>query len=298
MPAVKGALVIDGKPYDVPGATVISPGELPWVALQWRDHRARVAADGWCRQGTCHTTQGVWPHKLIAGSPANPIKRAQEIADYWRVSPRGANESGAAHVIVAGKLIVQLGDLARVVCYHATKVNPYSFGVEMAQEPDGTIHEDTIATTVDLFFVAGDALGIPAQTTSRVYKTNAIVERLKYGGENVCGFFGHRDNAWMFPEWYPADKRERLLKSYPHGYADRGRGDPGDAWYARIRARGALAFDIDAGEDLKLWRGVQAALNGCGEKLLVDGVCGPKTVEVLRRRELWNGGVFREAPIP
>lgn len=296
-------LLINGVSYPVPGATIVAPNEQPWVTLQGRDHRKRLPTDGVVQQGTCHTTQGHDPQIIKPGSPTyDPIARCRQIADYWRISPRGAATSGGAHVIVCGKLIVQLVDLARFIAYHATKVNDHSFGVEMVQEPDGTVHSDTIDTTVSLFFVACDVLGVPLMTTSRVYRSNEIVERLRYGGADTYGVFGHRDNAWMFPEWfasiYPPAIAAQKLKTWPKGYADRGRGDPGDEWYRRMRARGCIALDFDKREDVALIKRVQINLNTKhGERLLVDGFCGQKTVAALRKHQLWNGGVFVEAPI-
>jgi hypothetical protein len=282
-------LLIGGLLFDVPGVTILSPLERPWVHLSSRDGRDRKTT--WVRQATIHTTQGIWPQRILPGGPAQPGRRAQQVAEYWQHS----SANGGAHLIVDGKLVACLADLLKIEAYHATKCNPWSYGLEMVQEPDGSIYEDTLNTTVEIVKVANDVLGIPLQISSRAYAPNSIIERLKHGGPDVVGVFGHRDNAWMFPEWLTPDKRKR----YPDGYADRGRGDPGDEIYRRFRAAGAAMFDFDRGEELVYWRKVQKYLNQEHQAgLTEDGVCGPGTVDALRRAGLWNGGVFLEAPTP
>lgn len=281
-------LLIGGLLIDVLGATVLSPGDEPWVRLDTRDCRPRKTT--WTRQITLHTTQGKWPQTIVDGSPPQPGSRAEQVARYWS----GNSAHGGAHIIVDGKVIACLVDVLRFEAYHATKVNPWSIGIEMVQERDGTVYGDTLDTTVQLVLALCDVVGIPLQIDSQPYRPNKIIERLKYGGPDVVGVFGHRSNAWMFPEWMAPSKRE----TWPNGYADRGRGDPGDEIFTRLRAAGAMAFDIDAGEELAYWRRVQKAHSALGEKLAVDGQCGPGTVEALRRHGLWNGGVFLEMPIP
>ena len=285
-------LLIAGLLVDVPGATVLSPGDEPWVRMDARDYRKRSTT--WLRQITPHTTKGIWPQRIVPGRPPNQGTRAEQVARYWSNN----TQPGGAPLIVDGDLISCLVDLFKFETYHATKCNPWSCGIEMVQEPDGTIYESTLDTTVRLILVLSDILGIPLQGHSKPYRSNTIIEWLKYGGPNVVGLFGHNQSAWMFPEWYPQKDYARLIKAYPNGYADRGRGDPGDEIMVRLRAAGMMTFDIDAGGELVYWRKVQQHLNAeHGEKLTADGVCGPGTVAALRRAGLWNGGVFVEVPI-
>lgn len=282
-------LLINGVLVPVPGVEVLSPGQHPWVRLDSRDFRPRTRRVG---QITIHTTKGVWPQPIIPG--AGPGGKDKSTADYWSIGG-GKNESGGAPLVVDDDgSIACLCDLALYEVYHATKCNPYSVGIEMFQRADGGIHEATLTSTVKLVLVLCEAFGIPLQVDSRPYANNKIIERLRFGGPDVVGVFGHRQNAWMFPEWLTPAKRA----VYPNGYADRGRGDPGDEIFVRLRKAGAMSLDIDAGEELVYWKAVQKALNDKhGEKLSVDGVCGPGTVRVLRKLGMWNGGVFLEKPI-
>jgi hypothetical protein len=294
--AVADGLLIGGAIHPVPGVTVYGPGELDWIAMQWRDGRKRTADDPAPRMFTNHTTEGS-PQHILAGSPTYDIlARIRKVLDHWRVSERGSQESGCAAMVACGKVIVQLVDLLAFITYHAGQngVNVGSVGNEMVQDK-GAVYSDTIDTTIEAELVIGDVMGIPFQTTSLPYRANTIIRRLRHGGPDVVGHLGHRDNAWKEPQYLKPEVRAK----YPDGYADRGQGDPGDEWYRRIKARGALQFNYDAHQDIAFWMRVQDALNTrYGTKLKVDGICGQRTVAAMRKHGLWNGGVFPEFPVP
>ena len=279
-------LLIAGKLVAVPGVDVIAPGEHPLATLSPRDGRPRSRHPSML---TVHSTGGKWPQPILY-TPA-PGRRMFETSKFWANDP----QHSAAHIVVEGRRALNIADVVRMECYHATSVNAYSVGIEMVTNADGSIHDDTLASTVAIVLVLCDELGIPLQLSSRPWMANTIITRLKYevDAESCVGVFGHRENAWKFPGQLSAEKRGL----YPKGYADRGRGDPGDEIGVRLRAAGAMAFDFDRREDLAYWRKVQAALNAAGERLAVDGICGQRTVAALRRRGLWSHGIFVEAPI-
>lgn len=282
-------LLVAGLFVDIPGLTILSPGEESWCRIDARDGKPREA--DWIRQITPHTTKGIWPQIIRPGSPPNPGTRAEQVARWWSTS----KERGSAHVVVDGRFVACLADVVKFEAFHATKANPHSIGIEMVQEADGTVYEDTLDSTVKIVLTLCDLLGIPLQVSSVPYKRNTIIERLRYGGPDVVGVFGHNESAWRFPEWLPPEKRAR----WPQGYADRGQGDPGDEIKRRLIRAGAAAFDFDRKEEIAYWRKVQRYLNQSHQAGLdEDGVCGPGTVAALRRAGLWNGGVFLEAPTP
>jgi hypothetical protein len=274
-------LLIDGALIPVPGATVLSPHDEPWVKLAPNDFGKRP---GRPHQIIIHTTGGVWPQKIVPRAP-RAGSRAEQIARYW--SSNGT--PGGAPLIVDGTEIACLVDLVRFQGYHATKCNPYSVGIEMVQEPDGAIGSDTLDTTVALVLVLCDVLGIPLQGDGRPWRSNVIVERLRFGGPDAVGVFGHNQMAWKFPEWLTPEKRA----AYPNGYADRGHGDPGDEIFARLRSVGMMFFDFDKRQELAWWMPVQRALG-----VVADGVCGRFTSSALKQRGAWNRGVFLERPVP
>lgn len=277
-------LLMNGRLVDVPGVRVLSPREEEWVYLDGADHQLRDNA--WPRQVTLHTTQGTWPHKIVPTAP-RAGSRAQQIARYW-----GLNNGihGGAHIIVDGTLVACLADLVKVCAYHATSVNQFSIGIEMVQEPDGTIGSDTLDTTVKVVLTICRELGIPLQMDDRPYVNNSVIKRLRYAAtaRSVVGVFGHRQNAWMEPGWLLPAKRAQ----WPDGYADRGRGDPGDEIFVRLKRAGAMSLNFDVFEDLTYWKAVQRS-HGIGD----DGVCGPGTVRALRATGMWSSGIFAEAPI-
>jgi hypothetical protein len=279
-------LLINGSLYQVPGVEVLSAADVKWARLDSGDCRPRSTS--WVRQITIHTTKGKWPQHVKPG--AGPGGKDRATADYWAGDP----QHGGCHLIVDNDgSVACLADLVKIEAYHATTVNAWSVGIEMYQEADGGIYEAVLASTVKLVLTLCDVLGIPLQSTSRIYKDNEIVERLRDGGKDVVGVFGHRDNAWQFPQWMPPAQRAK----YPNGYASRGKGDPGEEIYLRLKAVGMMTFDIDAKAEQTFWKPVQDAFNSKGESLDVDGVCGPGTVAALRKHGLWNGGVFLEQPI-
>ncbi|HEX7018740.1 MAG TPA: N-acetylmuramoyl-L-alanine amidase [Gemmatimonadaceae bacterium] len=271
-------LLIDGKLHDVPGVDVISPEQFPWARLSQLDFRARQTS--WVRQLTIHTTKGISKQYVRAGRGAGGKDKA--VADFWRGDP---HHSAAPLIVDNDGSVVCLCDLLKVEAFHATTVNTWSVGIEMYQEPDGSIYEAVLDSTVKLVLRLCDLLGIPLQGEARPYKEGAIIERLLHGGKDAVGVFGHRDNAWDFN----------------HNASARGRGDPGDQIFLRLRAAGMLLHRYDDKPipgDRAYWAKVQDGLNKrYGINIGTDGVCGPETVRTLRKYGLWNGGVFTSPPV-
>ncbi len=306
-------ILVAGKLTPFAHAAVLGPGEQSWLTIQARDGRKRTTIDPQPQMITNHTTKGLWPQKIVPGSPTyDAVLRCKQIADDWRIGPRGSKLSGSAAFIVCGKFVVQLVDPVVFITYHAgqNEVNTRSIGIEMVQEADGSLHSDTLDTTVELNVLLADACGIPFQVHGVIAPANdnakaevPVVRRLRQGGADCCGVFGHRDNSWIEPEWLPlryqGEQLERMRRTYPDGYGDRGRGDPGDEIVLRLKRRGALSFDFHQRQDLAWWMRVQHELNlRFGANLREDGVCGPRTVAEMRRRGLWNGGIWAEFPFP
>lgn len=271
--------IIDGKLVAAPdGMVVMNEHDAEWCKLDAGDYTTRTEP---VHMFTAHTTKGIWPQRIIPGKGVPG--RAQLTADFWRGDPQ---HSAAQLVIDRDGTIACLGDLLHKAAYHATTVNGHTIGVEMYQEPDGGVYEATIDAAVKLAKFVCSFFGFAFQTTSRVYHENTIIERLKLGGADVVGVFGHRDNAWTFPAWMTPEQRAK----YPNGFATRGRGDPGDEFYTRCIAAGAEAFDIDAREELTTWKRRQSHLNSkFGEKLTVDGVAMKHTIDAMHAHGFADG---------
>lgn len=302
-------LIIGGRDIEVPDVHVLRPGEADWLAIQSRDGRPRTAAEQLgVQMVVAHTTAGKHPHRVVEGvtTLADAISRMRAVANYWRISERGSQQSGAAHMIIHDRFVAQLVDLLAFLTHHAgnNSINLRSVGIEMVQENDGSILSSTFDTCVRVCRVLADVLGIPFITTSVMHDGHRVHDRLRRGGRGVAGFYGHRDNSWYEYAWFPARysgwRLEQARKTYPDGYADRGPGDPTDEWYTRMRRAGALAFNLDHDEDTDFVKRVQRALNAKhGEHLDDDGVWGQKTTAAMRRHGLWNGGIVGpEFPVP
>jgi hypothetical protein len=264
-------LLIAGDLIAVPGLTVIPPashGGPAWAALDPGDYRARLTP--WIRQIILHTTGGNWPQPIRAG--AGPRGHAEQIARMWVGDPAHS----AAHLLVDyDGAVACLCDLARVEAWHAEASNPWSVGIEMCTLPDGGIYEATLAAAATLVAALCEHFGIPEQMPRGPYRgqplrrmeTGAGATRRQLGGPDIVGVLGHRDNT-----------------------GDRGRGDPGDAIWARLAALGFEGLDYDGLEDVELGKRRQAALVARGEQLAVDGIVGPASLAAARRQgfALWR----------
>jgi hypothetical protein len=256
-------LLIGGLLVDVPGATVYNPADQPWCRLDPADYRRRKTK--WCRQLILHSTKGKHPSYVRKG--AGPGGKDKAVADFWRNDPQ---HSAAQIVVDTDGSIACLADLAYVAAYHATVSNDWSVGIEMYQESDGGIYEATLDATVKLVLALCDAMSIPLQIPSRVYNGRPL-NRMLQGGPDVVGVLGHRDNT-----------------------SRRGRGDPGDDIFYWLEKAGAEGFDFDLRQDIATWRRRQGYLNAMHRTHLeVDGVCGPATIEAMRKAGYMHG---REIP--
>ncbi|MEF3313517.1 N-acetylmuramoyl-L-alanine amidase [Paenibacillus sp. GYB004] len=109
----------------------------------------------------------LWREELIPVNPftrpGTPLRLVRNIIIHYTGNP-GA--SAANHVIYFGKTLpatneryasahyfVDPGDAILIIpldeqAYHASQANPYSIGVEMCIEPDGSFHLETVRRTV------------------------------------------------------------------------------------------------------------------------------------------------------
>lgn len=267
-------LLIRGVLHDVPGITVMPPashGGPGRCTLSPEDYRPRPGS--WISKITPHTTGGL-PSQAVRDG-AGPGGRALEIFDMWNGRDRGGGERvySAAHVVVDFDGTVYCGaDLATVMAYHATSINPTSIGIEMCTRADGSTYAATLDATALLIaaLTLSGRLGsglfpVPFQYHRGPYR-NEPLRRLEVDGrglpgDDVCGVIGHREQT-----------------------SRRGVGDPGDEIYRRLNALGAEPLDYDASEDLSVGRARQAILNARGERLTVDGVLGPASAAALARQ--------------
>lgn len=274
-------LLIAGRIVPVPGLTIIPPasaGGPPWARLDARDYRMRRTT--WVRQVIPHSVTGDWPQHVVPG--AGPGGEADRYADIWRSDPA----SSAAQLLADGAgTIVCLCDLAYTCAYHAEGSNDWAVGIEMFVTKDGAIRQATLDATAHVTEAICDAMGIPFQFHGAPYRNEPLLRmevtdgghRHNLGGPDCVGVLGHRDNT-----------------------RERGRGDPGDAIYDALAARGAEPLDYAAEQDLAIGRARQAELNALANRrgetwapLAVDGLVGPASIG--RARQL-GFGRWRDVP--
>ena len=271
-------LLVAGVVIPVEGVDVSNPVNSTWAKLSPDDYKRRKTS--WVRAVVMHTTKGIHPQHVKPGK--GPGGKDKLLADFYR----GDKDHNGAHLVADNDgTAACLVDLSTAAAYHATTANDWTVGIEIYQEADGGIYEAAIATAVRLARAVCDAFDIPFQIHSGVYRAGRIVERLRDGGKDCVGIYGHRDQAWRFP-WQLAPEQR---KKYPDGYAARGRGDPGDHIMLELARAGADCFDFDRDEDLTAWQRRQRKLNALGAKLTVDGVAGPSTMDALRRLGFASG---------
>jgi N-acetylmuramoyl-L-alanine amidase len=252
------SLIVKGHRVDVPGLKTKSWLDDPAMhAAMPSDGRARRTE--WIRSLVLHTTQGDEPQEVLAGF--GPEGMAKRTAESWAGDKRHA----AAHLIVDGDGTVWcLADLQLDVTFHATSLNEVSIGIEIAQTRALAIYEVQLDATVLLCDALTRLFRIQRQFHAPYLGDSQCVKRLADGGSDCIGVFGHRDQT-----------------------TDRGRGDPGDAIFRRLRGAGYEAFNFATGEDLAVWRFRQL-----DARANPDGIPGPSTATRLAAGHphgLWIG---------
>ena len=242
-------MIIDGKPYDVPGVRMLRPGGESWNKLARYGTRTR-------------RPQFKIIHKVVADDPEKVDEtpptadydrdwgRARQTVEYWF----GKQLSGTHLVTGHNGDTVNTADLKRVVGWHANQANDLSWGHEIKEYVGGRVHRAALAATVAVTLVDTVALGVQWQYPAH-YKRNVPFPRFANGGKDLVGVFGHRDVT-----------------------SSRGYHDPGDEIGRMLEAAGFERFDFYAGQDLDVWAKRQEQLKAQGFYTgAIDGIAGAGT---------------------
>lgn len=266
-------LLLDGQLVTIPGLTIVPPashGGPAWCRLGPDDYAPRTLPVSII---TVHTTGGHDPQPIRRG--AGPGGHARQILEMWSGADHGGGEvvhSGAPIVVDYDGVVYCAADIVRTAAHQAQRINQRSVGIEMCTLPDGSIYEATLDVTARLVAMlawsgapGSGLLAIPAQMPRGPYRGQPL-RRLEVGGvqtdgRGLVGVIGHRDQTGR-----------------------RGRGDPGDAIWARLANLGFEGLDYDGAEDDARGKERQTALNARGEHLVVDGIVGPAGIAAARRR--------------
>jgi len=245
-------LVINGKVFPVDGVRVIGPSDPGGVALSPGDGCPRRA---WPHQWFLHKTIADDPEKLLAGTgPSAHAGGAADTAAYWAGDPQ---HSGAHLVVGHDGTVLQTADLATVAAYHAEQSNMSSVGLETKELAGGGFYAACARAVVAVTVAGCRALGI--QLVAQWPYRGRPLTRMKDGGRDCYGIFGHRDNT------------ER-----------RGRWDPGDLLFSMLRDAGVALVDFEAGADRTYIAAIQRVLAADGfYSGAIDGLAGLGTRDAL-----------------
>jgi hypothetical protein len=246
-------LIINGKEEQVPGLEVLNYKDHPELKLKpGEDMRARHTR--WIRSVVLHNTKNIYPDVHPGKGPSTNL--GDRIARLWATDGRNAG----AHISVDwdGTICCHC-DLVQDAAYHASSMNEVSIGIEIYQDGKGVMYDDQITTVILLVRWLCRRFGIQMQTPKA--DRSEEIPRIKAGGENCVGVFGHCHQNFK-------DKRF----------------DPGIPVFQRLVGAGFKTFDFQTdkvshipSEDLQYWSGIQKKLG-----LNQDGVPGPKTCDALQ----------------
>jgi len=256
-------VIVNGKEIALPGLACISWLTDPKLRLQIsdkpdgeRDGRPRQAG-AWVRALVFHSTRGIpggsdhRPQVIRPGLGPDTDVGERSIR-FWS---KPGKQAGAHLIIGFDGVVYCTADLAREATFHvhgAPGINGLSIGIELEQGGAAELYDGQLDAAVLLADALTRLFGIQRQIP-KSYRGRPAV-RLANGGKDVVGIYGHRD----------AD-------------SNRGAGDPGDAFFAKLAAAGYERFDLDRVEDRTTWATRQRDLD-IGD----DGIPGAGTVAALR----------------
>jgi len=126
-------------------------------------------------------------------------------------------------------------DLVTIEAYHCSQVNPYSIGIEMYQELDGTITEATLNTAVKICDVICTFLSIPKQFPS----SNSIMKEFARPDGKA-----HKTKKRAYMEGGLSGKEFFGVFGHRNATRNRGKGDPGDLVFDKLTKFGFIRLDI------------------------------------------------------
>jgi hypothetical protein len=253
--SMESGFVLGGQPELAERLWVQNFLDNPKLHLAPDDQRARSESERrWIRAIVLHTTGGIPGGKNLTEQVIHPgfgpsSRAGERIVGDW--THDHARPGGAHLIIDFDGRVYCCADLLATAAYHAETANGSSVGIEIAQGKDASLYDGQLDVAVAVVDWLTERLGIQRQFHGP-YQGGAV-GRLT-GILIDTGVFGHRDLT-----------------------NKRGKGDPGDAVFAKLQAAGYECFDFSHGEDLDSWRHRQFDMG----MLHVDGIPGPGTRAAL-----------------
>lgn len=196
-------------------------------SVSWVDNPREVpkATDGRARAKDAakaivlHTVHGKRGALKTGGKPS---KRAESYARYQAATARDVSWH---FTIDTDGTVVQSADPALWLCWHAGAVNGWTVGIEIVQDPSGTLYEATLASVVALCELLCASLAIPRRlpVNARGKPAQGVLTALTGKRGPWGGVFGHRNQT-----------------------RNRGVGDPGDQPFEALLRAGFEGARLDA----------------------------------------------------
>lgn len=252
-------LIIDGRVELIPDLTIVNYKDDPRLKLKpGEDMRTRHTR--WIRSITLHNTKNIPTVTRPGRGPSTDL--GDRIARLWSTDARNAG----AHLSVDWDTDISCHcDLLQDAAYHAGSLNEVSIGIEIYEDGKGVVYEAQLTTVVLLVRWLCRRFRIQMQMPPRT--DNSEIPRIKLGGEDCVGVFGHCHNYFAGKAHDPGFDIMTFLKAAGFKELNFSRKDP----------QGLT-------EDRKYWADIQGKL-GLG----TDGVPGPKTCDALQARGFANG---------
>ena len=248
------SIILDGKTYATPGLETVSYSDDPKVpqATDFNPRRERIK---WI---VIHTVHGKRCTALKPGFSA-PSKRAEQYAIYQANTSR---EVSWDFTIDTDGTIIQSNDPVKRYTWHAGSFNPFSLGIELVQESDGTMYAGQMDVLVKFVDFLTRELALLEHPISRQVPSingnppDGIVKRIQDAAKarKTSGVCGHRNQT-----------------------TNRGPGDPTDFPFKALLDAGYKGLDYDGLEDVTMWKGIQTRLG-----VAADGEPGPATAKAIR----------------
>ena len=250
------SIVLNGQKLDTPGLETVSWLDDPQVPKA-TDFNARTL---WIRAIVMHTVHG----KMGPLKPGiKPSTRAEAYAKYQAHTSRDVSWD---YTLDTDGTIIVSNDPIKNFTWHATAVNPFTLGIEMVQDDDGSLYEGQIAVAVKFLDTLTRLLAdfnhpiqrqVPDTSANTLSPSvRGTIARLVDAkkAESVVGIYGHRNQN-----------------------SQKGPGDPNDYIFNALLKAGYKGFRLDQNEDLNFWKPIQTKYH-----LTSDGVPGRDTMNALK----------------
>lgn len=259
------SIIINSKKFEIPGIKTVcwadAGSKIKYVTD--KDNRAKTI-----RGIVIHTHEGKLNRVLKPGLGPNTTMD-DRLASYQTNTDRYV--SWDYTIDLNGDVTCQ-NDPAVHYTWHGNNTNPYTLGIELIQESDGSLYDHQLDKVVLFLDFLTNKLGIQRQIPWDKTKNEPVltqIPRIRDGnGQNVVGIYGHVNIT-----------------------SQRGIGDPGSHIFNKLKAAGYEGFELNKNEDVDTWKARQTQLG-----LTADGLPLKDTVEKLKISGN-KSGLFVERPI-